>query len=105
MKEEKKKLPQKESKKKTKETRKKEEVSVKKVSKKDISEILVIVLFCLLGLEIILIPCLIYAEVKRLLPIIFFLILPTIFGIIVILLSRNCSNDYEHKKERLMKKL
>ncbi len=79
--------------------------SKKKFAKKDWNKILLIVLSCLLGIEIILIPCLIYAEVKKILPIIFFLILPTIFGIFVVLLSSNCSNDYQHKKERLVKKI
>ena len=73
--------------------------------KKDKTQTLVIILLVLLALEIVLIPCLVYAEVRRLLPVIAFLILPTVFGIVVILLIHNCTNDYEHKKERLKKKL
>lgn len=73
--------------------------------KRDWNKILLITLLLLLALEIILIPCLVYAEVKRLLPVVFFLILPTLFGIVVLLLSRNCSTDFERKKERLLKRM
>ncbi len=76
-----------------------------KVVKRNWNQILLITLFILLALEIILIPCLVYAEVKRLLPIVFFLILPTLFGIVVLFLSRNCTSDFERKKERLLKKM
>ncbi len=77
----------------------------KKVVKRNWNQILLITLLILLALEIILIPCLVYAEVKRLLPIVFFLILPTLFGIVVLLLSRNCTSDFERKKERLLEKM
>ena len=73
-------------------------------NKKDWNKILLIILLVLLCLEVVLIPCLIYAEVKKFLPILAFLILPTICGIIVLLLSRNCTVDYQKKKERLSKK-
>lgn len=72
--------------------------------KKDWNKILLITLLVLLALEISLIPCLVYAEVKRILPIVAFLILPTLFGIVILLLSRNCTVDFEKKKERLSKK-
>ena len=64
------------------------------------NKILIVTLLILLALEVILIPCLIFAEVKRLLPVIFFLILPTLFGIVVLLLSRNCVVDYNKKKSK-----
>lgn len=85
---------------------KKEKNVVKnKVVKRNWNQILLITLLILLALEIVLIPCLVYAEVKRLLPIVFFLILPTLFGIVVLLLSRNCTSDFERKKERLLEKM
>lgn len=68
--------------------------------KKNWNKIWLITLLILLALEVTLIPCLIFAEVKRLLPVIFFLILPTLFGIVVLLLSRNCVADYNNKKNK-----
>lgn len=73
----------------------------KKVSTKDWNKIWLIILLILLALEVVLIPCLVYAEVKRILPIIVFLVLPTLCGIVILLLSRNCTVDYQKKKERL----
>lgn len=72
---------------------------------KDWNKILFISMLILLAVEIVLIPCLIYAEVKKILPIIAFLVIPTIFGIIVLYLSRNCTMDYEKKRVRLSKKM
>ena len=82
---------------------KKDKKNVQK-NKKDWNKILLIILLVLLCLEVVLIPCLIYAEVKKFLPILAFLILPTICGIIVLLLSRNCTVDYQKNKDRLSKK-
>lgn len=76
-------------------------VKNKKVSTKDWNKIWLITLLILLALEVVLIPCLVYAEVKRLLPILAFLVLPTVFGIVILFLSRNCTVDYEKKKEKL----
>ena len=72
--------------------------------KKDWNKILLITMLVLLALEVVLIPCLVYAEVKRVLPIVAFLIFPTVFGIVILYLSRNCTVDFEKKKERLAKK-
>lgn len=69
--------------------------------KKNWNKIWIITLLVLLALEITLIPCLIFAEVKKLLPVIFFLILPTLFGILVLLLSRTCVVDYNNKKKNI----
>ena len=82
---------------------KKEKKQVQK-KRKDWNKIWLIIILVLLLLEIVLIPCLVYAEVKRILPIVAFLIVPTLFGIVILLLSRNCAVDYEKKKERLSKK-
>lgn len=78
---------------------------MKKEKKKDWNKILLISMLILLALEVVLIPCLIYAEVKKVLPIIAFLVIPTVFGIIVLYLSRNCTVDYEKKKKRLSQKI
>ena len=87
---------------------KKEKKVVKKNSKnnskKDWNKIWLISMLVLLILEVILIPCLVYAEVKRVLPIVAFLVIPTLFGIVILYLSRNCTVDFENKKERLSKK-
>ena len=85
--------------------KKEKNVVQNKVVKRNWNQILLITLLILLALEIILIPCLVYAEVKRLLPIVFFLILPTLFGIVVLLLGRSCTSDFEKKKERLLEKM
>lgn len=79
---------------------KKDKKNIEK-KKKDWNKILLISLLVLLALEVVLIPCLVYAEVKRFLPILAFLILPTLCGVVVLLLSRNCTVDYQKKKERL----
>lgn len=81
------------------------EKNIKKKNKstKDWNKIWLITLLVLLLIEICLIPCLVYAEVKTVLPIIAFLVLPTVFGIFVLYLSRNCTVDYQKKRERLIK--
>lgn len=76
-----------------------------KNKKKDWNKILLILMLILLALEIVLIPLLVYAEVKKILPIIAFLVIPTVFGIIILYLSRNCTVDYEKKRARLSKKI
>lgn len=81
----------------------KKDKKIKKESRKDWNKILLITLLVLLLLEVVLIPCLVYAEVKTVLPIIAFLIIPNIFGIVILYLSRNCTIDYQKKKERLSK--
>ena len=79
------------------------EKKVKSIKNKDWNKIWLITLLILLALEVVLIPCLIYAEVKKVLPIIAFLVLPTLFGIVILYLGRNCTVDYEKKRERLIK--
>ena len=73
--------------------------------KKDVNEILLKVLFVLLILEVICIPLLVIAEVKRILPIIFFLIIPTLFALGIVYLSKSCMNSYENKKKKIIEKL
>lgn len=74
-----------------------------KKEKKDLKKMLLIILAILIALVIVLIPLLIYSEVKQVLPIVFFLVIPVIFGIVILLLSRNCLNDYNKKRERIIK--
>ena len=63
------------------------------------------ILLVLLILEVISIPFLVIAEVKRILPIIFFLVIPTILAIAIYLLGKNCLNSYEKKKNKIIEKL
>ena len=70
-----------------------------------ISKILLMVLLAFLIIEVILIPFLVLAEVKRMLPIVFFIILPTISLIVILLLSRNCLLSYDKKKSMVMAKI
>lgn len=85
--------------------KKDKKVVQKNKKKKDWNKIFLIILLALLILEIILIPCLVYAEVKKVLPIVFFLIIPTVFAIIILILSRNCSTDFEKKRKKVIPKI
>lgn len=79
---------------------KKSKIGTKK--KRNWNNIIMLCLLVLLLLEFILIPFLIYAEVKRILPIVAFLILPTVFGIVILCLSRMCTIDYKKRKENMI---
>lgn len=83
---------------------KEKKVKKEKDSKK-INKILLITLLAFLILDVILIPFLILAEVKRLIPIIFFIVLPVISLGVILLLSRSCGNSYEKKKAIIMEKI
>ena len=72
---------------------------------KKTTKVLLITLLVFLILDIILIPFLILAEVKRILPIVFFIVLPTISLGIILLLSRSCGNSYEKKKSIILEKI
>lgn len=67
------------------------------IRKKDWNKILMAVLLGLLALEIIFIPFLVYAEVKRLLPVVAFLIIPTVLAIIILFLVRACLREVKNK--------
>lgn len=73
--------------------------------KKDKSQIILKVLIVLLVLEVLFIPLLVIAEIKKVLPIVFFLIIPTLFSIFIVLLSKNCMNSYLRKKKKILEKL
>ena len=82
------------------------EPKVKKIKdSKQTTKVLLIMLVVFLILDIILIPFLVLAEVKRILPIVFFIVLPTITIGIILLLSRSCGNSYEKKKAIIMEKI
>lgn len=82
------------------------EPKVKKIKdSKKTTKVLLIMLVVFLILDVILIPFLILAEVKRILPIVFFIVLPTITLGIILLLSRSCGNSYEKKKAIIMEKI
>lgn len=72
-----------------------------KSKKRDWNKIILIILLILLALEVVLIPLLVYSEIKTVLPIIFFLIFPTLCGLVILYLSRNCAVDYEKKKAKV----
>ena len=73
--------------------------------KKSLNEKFLIVLYVLLGLEVLFIPLLYVAEVKKALPIVMFMIIPTLLAIGIVFLSRNCFNSYEKKKNKIKEKL
>ena len=78
---------------------------MKEKKKKTASEKLIIVLFVLLGLELVFIPLLVLAEIRRIIPVVAFLIIPTLLALGIVFLSRNCFNSYERKKEKIKEKL
>lgn len=76
-----------------------------KKEKKDLEKKILTVLLVLLILVIILIPFLYFAEVKKALPILFFIVIPVIAGGLIVYLSRNCVKDYKNKKKQILLKL
>jgi len=86
--------------------KKKKNKKVKKIKKNsDWNKILLITMLVLLVIGVVLIPLLVYSEIKTVLPIIAFLVLPVLFGIVILLLSRNCITDYNNKKEIIKNKV
>ncbi len=73
--------------------------------KNKVDKILLIVLAVLGILTLVLIPLLIIAEVKTMLPIIFFIVIPVILAFIIVLLSRNCIVNYDKKKNKIIEKM
>lgn len=78
---------------------------MKKKEKKDIRKKLIIALIVLLVLDVLFIPLLYIAEIKKTLPIMVFIAIPLVLGIIVFLLSRACFNSYESKKEKILERI
>ena len=77
----------------------------KEKKKKSLNEKFLIVLYVLLGLEVLFLPLLYVAEVKKALPIVMFMLIPTLLAIGIVFLSRNCFNSYEKKKNKIKEKL
>jgi len=77
----------------------------KKKNKKDIDKILLIALGILFICVIILIPFIFFAEVKKFLPIIAFIVIPLLLAAVIVLLSRNCLVEYNKKKKNIIKKI
>ena len=71
--------------------------------KKEVSKIILIILFILVILEVIMVPVLVYSKIIKTLPVIFFLVLPTLLAIGILLLSRNSLVDYKRRQEKMKK--
>lgn len=76
-----------------------------KKEKMEISKIILIVLFILVILEVIMVPLLVYAKIIKVLPVVFFLVLPTLLAIGILLLSRNSLVDFKRRQEKLKNKI
>ena len=72
---------------------------------KKVDRVLLVVLAVLGILTIVFVPLLIIAEVKRMLPIVFFIVIPVLLALIIVLLSRNCLDSYDRKKKKIVEKL
>ncbi len=77
---------------------KEEKIKKERKEKKPKSKKILIFLFILVGLEICMIPCFIYAGMNQWFPITMFLLIPTISAIVILLLSRNTLKESERKK-------
>lgn len=82
---------------------KKNKKQTKPKVKKDYSKQVLIVLFILVIIEVIMVPLLIYAKIIKLLPVIFFLVIPSLLALAILLLSRNSTIDYNRKLEKAKK--
>ena len=71
--------------------------------KKDYSKILLTALLILVVIEVIMIPLLVYAKIIKILPVVFFLVIPSLLALAVLLLSRNSTIDYNRKLEKAKK--
>lgn len=79
----------------------KKKVKKAKKGKKDRSKGVLIALLVLVVLELCMIPAFVYAGMNQWFPIVMFLVLPTVFAIIVLLLSRNTVKDAKRRREAL----
>ena len=77
---------------------------LKKV-KKDYTKIFLITLYVLLGIDVVMIPLYILAEVKPFVGIFMFIIIPLTFACLVVLLAKNCTDSYNRKKRIVEEKL
>ena len=81
------------------------QIENKKEKKKDVDKTFIIVLTVLLGITVVFIPLFYIAEVKKILPILFFVLIPLLFGGLILLLSRNCLVEYKNKKNSIISKI
>lgn len=72
-------------------------------TKKDKNQIVLLLLLILVIAEVIMVPIMIYSKIVKPLPIIMFLVIPTLLAIGILLLSRNALIDYKRKQEKLNK--
>lgn len=86
---------------KVKETKERKKVKKEKKEKKDCSKGVLIALLVLVILELCMIPAFVYAGMNQWFPIVMFLVLPTVFAIIVLLLSKNTVKDAKRRREVL----
>lgn len=84
---------------------KKEKLKKLKKVKKDYTKVLLIALYVLLGIDIVMIPLYILAEVKPFVGIFMFILIPLTFACLVALLSKNCVDSYNRKKKIVEEKL
>lgn len=74
----------------------------KKNTKLEKSQLMLLIMFGLLLLEIIIVPLLVYARIVKILPVIFFLVLPTVLAIGLFILARNALADFNRKKKKIL---
>ncbi|MBE6147612.1 MAG: hypothetical protein E7168_04695 [Firmicutes bacterium] len=73
---------------------------IKKI-KKDGSRALIIVLIILFVIELLLIPGFMYAGMKKALPTVAFIIIPTLFALFVVVLCKTTWDDCKRKYQKL----
>jgi len=80
--------------------RREEAASKKKANKMDVVEKVLLALLILVILELLMIPAFVYAGMNQIFPIIMFIVLPTVFAIVILLLSRNTLMESKRKARR-----
>ena len=78
-------------------TRRAEQTDAKKKKKMNMVDRMLAVLLVLSVLELLMIPCFIYAGMNQIFPIIMFVILPTVCAFVILLLSRNTLMESKRK--------
>ena len=75
------------------------DVKRKKAKKKkmNMTDRMLVVLLILVAVELLMIPCFIYAGMNQIFPIIMFVVLPTVCAFIILLLSRNTLMESKKK--------
>ena len=81
-------------------TRRVEETGKKKKKKMNIVDKVLLSLLILVILELLMIPGFVYAGMNQIFPIIMFIVLPTVFAFVILLLSRNTLMESRKKARR-----